>query len=599
MKAMTREIATSCWLETIARARPTLPGGGDHVVRHGSSGAIMNNWLETLESRRLMDGGNLDTSFGTGGFIEVASPPGMNLAPYDVDVDPQGDIVLTLRANDAVSTPFAYLARYHVDGTLATSFGNNGRVDLPSAGVAGTHILPDGSIVITVHDRLYKFRSNGTRDRAFGQRGGMGFEGLPLFTTDVDGAGNIYVAGEPTVADQFKIMRLHPDGTLDSSYTPDPATFPANLQKSFGIDIKALPDGRLMLAGVASTGLTTFAYTVIRLDADGNVDPSYGNNGSASGAFGGGPEDVGPIEAVNLLNFADDGSAFFEFTIAARNPQTGGIGEITSRKISGFDPDGNVSTFNVEVPPDEFVGGIVRHDALIVSSRGQSAVGPRFFDETGATLTAPTDAAAQAARISSASEQRYGKVVIANDGTLLVFNQTMGPDVQHLDNIVRLHRLFRDDAPVAQLEARNLITRREASYRFTIQYRDDDGIDVSSLGDDDITVALPGGGRRKARLVSTDATGNPKVVHAIYKVTAPDGVWSFNDNGDYIVRIERRSVRDINGNAAAQRPIGLFRVVIPPDVVVVTKAPQSRAPLSLTTAATFDELITAQTTEPT
>src|SRR5205814_10388652 len=69
--------------------------------------------------------------------------------------------------------------------------------------------------------------------------------------------------------------------------------------------------------------------------------------------------------------------------------------------------------------------------------------------------------------------------------------------------------------------------------------------------------------RRHARLLSTDATGDHKVINATYLLTAPDGTWDAADNGRYSVRVERRSVRDLNGIPSGRRTIGQFFVRIP------------------------------------
>ena len=58
-------------------------------------------------------------------------------------------------------------------------------------------------------------------------------------------------------------------------------------------------------------------------------------------------------------------------------------------------------------------------------------------------------------------------------------------------------------------------------------------------------------------------TANPKVVNAMYLLTSPDGQWTAADNGTYAIRVQRRSVRDFAGNAAALRVIGEFVVVVP------------------------------------
>src|SRR5262249_48696695 len=141
----------------------------------------------------------------------------------------------------------------------------------------------------------------------------------------------------------------------------------------------------------------------------------------------------------------------------------------------------------------------------------------------------------------------FGDITAANDGSLLLPNSQ--DSVGSFGNTVRIYRLFRDDAPVGQLIPRNLTSERHASLRFNIDWRDDDGLDIDTFSNDDVTVSFPNGTRRKAKMITLFLAGDHKHEVVTYQVTQPDGVWDASDNGEYTVRIERRSVRDINGNA--------------------------------------------------
>ena len=43
--------------------------------------------IESLERRRLLDAGSLDTSFGTGGHVDFTAASGHTLEINDIDVD--------------------------------------------------------------------------------------------------------------------------------------------------------------------------------------------------------------------------------------------------------------------------------------------------------------------------------------------------------------------------------------------------------------------------------------------------------------------------------------------------------------------------------
>ena len=100
------------------------------------------------------------------------------------------------------------------------------------------------------------------------------------------------------------------------------------------------------------------------------------------------------------------------------------------------------------------------------------------------------------------------------------------------------------------------------SYRFKVQYRDDDGVSLATLGNDDITILFPDGTTHHASLVTTDATADAKSITATYRIVAPASRWTAASNGNYKIKINKRTVRDIHGNPTAPRTIGAFQVQI-------------------------------------
>src|SRR6187402_520864 len=80
--------------------------------------------LESLESRRLLRAGVIDTSFGDDGVASLsadASPAELT----DAVVTPDGRIVVTgtSRSNGTLN-----VARFHANGEFDPTFGNGGRV---------------------------------------------------------------------------------------------------------------------------------------------------------------------------------------------------------------------------------------------------------------------------------------------------------------------------------------------------------------------------------------------------------------------------------------------------------------------------------------
>src|SRR4051812_40904292 len=104
--------------------------------------------LESLESRKLMTATQIDLTFGQGGYVFGPSPSN---TIYDMAVQPDGKVLAAGTAfNDKWDWDFG-VARYNPDGTVDTSFGENGlaRVDFFGLGDRpyAMKLLADGKIL--------------------------------------------------------------------------------------------------------------------------------------------------------------------------------------------------------------------------------------------------------------------------------------------------------------------------------------------------------------------------------------------------------------------------------------------------------------------
>src|ERR1700687_5062037 len=85
--------------------------------------------LEALEDRCLLSAGALDPTFGSGGMVSGGP---IHFAQTMV-IQPNGKIVVGGEYFNASNYAFWGLGRYNANGTLDTTFGNNGVVGLVSA----------------------------------------------------------------------------------------------------------------------------------------------------------------------------------------------------------------------------------------------------------------------------------------------------------------------------------------------------------------------------------------------------------------------------------------------------------------------------------
>ena len=191
------------------------------------------------------------------------------------------------------------VARYNSDGSLDTTFGNNGiaSAGLP-AGVMPSRLLvqADGDIVLvgTVQNGsgydldVVRYMADGQLDTSFNATGSVPGTitetGLTAAACDaVIEAGNQIVAAV-TVSDggsnSVELVRFTSDGSLDQTFGGDGIVAVFNNQVTSKPILAAQPDGAILLAG---TG-TGADFALLRYLADGDLDPNFGSDGVASGS---------------------------------------------------------------------------------------------------------------------------------------------------------------------------------------------------------------------------------------------------------------------------------------------------------------------------
>ena len=131
--------------------------------------------IENLESRVLMSAGGLARGFGTGGQIDTPAGQSNEL----IAVQGNGAFIIAGSAQNSDLTTHGFLERFHANGKVDSSFGDHGRLDLPSAtisDVASLALAPGGKIVIVGadgkgNDIIEQFTSSGKADSRFGTAG--------------------------------------------------------------------------------------------------------------------------------------------------------------------------------------------------------------------------------------------------------------------------------------------------------------------------------------------------------------------------------------------------------------------------------------------
>ncbi len=246
---------------------------------------------------RLNTDGRVDTSFGTSGNVTITIPSAKSFG-MDVALQNDGKIVVGARTWDNVTGDFV-LARLNADGSFDNSFGTNGVVIANSGGsdvLASVLIANDGKIYAAGDSEsnfsIAKFNTDGTMDTSFGTNG-WSFIAFSSSSYAQDIAfqndGNIVMGGFGIISGgryQMAAARITADGALDNSFGTD-----GKVAFNFGIDhdiattLGIQSDGKIVLGGhtyIRSNPRLAYDFAVARLNTDGSLDNTYGNNGVAT-----------------------------------------------------------------------------------------------------------------------------------------------------------------------------------------------------------------------------------------------------------------------------------------------------------------------------
>jgi len=250
--------------------------------------AVASSLLSPLA---LGGSGELDPTFGSGGRVSF-EPGNVWDNANSVILQMDGRIVIA-----GQTTGRLLLARLEPDGSPDMSFGDAGIV---------TGAIGDGSANIVIQQRdgklvvagggsfygplvLWRFNSNGTFDRDFGNRGsvvlasvgGRGARGLVQQADD-----KLVVVGE---SNEFETIfaRFHPDGSCDATFGENGIVivrFPSRTSSraTFANGLLQQPNGKLVVVGsqnLSDFGSPDSGVALARVTAEGEFDQTFGEDG--------------------------------------------------------------------------------------------------------------------------------------------------------------------------------------------------------------------------------------------------------------------------------------------------------------------------------
>ncbi|QDU18781.1 tandem-95 repeat protein [Urbifossiella limnaea] len=241
-----------------------------------------------------------DTSWGSGGWVS-------GYVRGRVAVGADGKLVVAGTAGTVGSNADFSVRRFNPNGTTDTTFGSSGYVQLNPVGasdqVEAVLVQPDGMVVVagsgvttgttTGEMVVVRLRANGTLDATgFGTGGVVRLTfGSGVAAGVLDAAlqadGKVVLSG--FIGTDFAVVRLNADGSPDATFGTGGVVRTAALSaagaKAHGVAVA--PDGKIVAVGVDGEGTASSVLVVARYSAAGVPDGSFGNSGVSTVASSG------------------------------------------------------------------------------------------------------------------------------------------------------------------------------------------------------------------------------------------------------------------------------------------------------------------------
>jgi len=279
-------------------------GGGDGVAAGSTVMEVQPDGKILLAGRglgvgRLTANGAIDLTFDGDGYNQSSTLPGDEGVTEGIVVLNDGRIVVSgPRPTSGAFARTTALSAYKPDGSVDTTFGNNGiRVlNLPSNAASESSLTYDplqNKLLVSslINGKLIRVNANGSIDSSFATNGvfstaveSNGY--TPRIWDSVVMASGTYVLRIDPSNAPLRLLGLRPDGTVDLSFGNAGQTILASdvaaLFPHTGQNIALAPDGKIVTA--SSAGFLNAQIYVARLTGDAGPPPAvlsiYGTAGN-------------------------------------------------------------------------------------------------------------------------------------------------------------------------------------------------------------------------------------------------------------------------------------------------------------------------------
>ena len=382
----------------------------DKIVVVGSLASNPTSTARDALVLRYETDGSLDQTFGSNGAVRVSFTTWDDLENANaVAVQPDGKIIIAGNASvSGRSTVNGFaIARLNANGSLDSSFGTNGKLLFNFSSKTQSLALDiaiqnNGYIVVAgrcdLDFALVRLTTTGNFDPAFNGTGktviqtaratdvAAGAYGVAIQTVFVGGIPQdkiVAVGFRPTVSGKtstgrdFAVLRLNPNGSLDTSFGSGGKVFTDFSLKNDEANRVAIDtDNNIVVVGRTTLDgtLAGYRFALVRYTPNGMLDPSFGSGGQVTA----GP--IGYFDALRRLKIQSDGKLVTGGTV--KSPDGGPFSELA------------ISRFNVLGSPDTTFGS----------------------DGTGTVLT----------DFYGQKEDLYG-LALQSDGKIVAIGGTMSP----------------------------------------------------------------------------------------------------------------------------------------------------------------------------
>jgi uncharacterized delta-60 repeat protein len=266
-----------------------------------AGGTISKSGLNQFGLARYNSDGSLDESFGNLGKVISDYPELMLLSSMALQADGKIIVAGSLFNSDFTISHFV-LVRYDTNGLLDTTFGIEGRVITNLSDkldkITSVIIQNDGKIIAsgTTSDDLnfsdfsiVRYNSDGTLDTSFGNNGStitsirtwdFGYAIALQNDNAIVVSGSSSNEFNPIFGPDYDFLVLKYDkyGVLDSTFGNGGSviigTTDANEK---ALSVKVLSNGKIVIAG--EHHIMKYSFMLSQLLPNGDVDPTFGNNG--------------------------------------------------------------------------------------------------------------------------------------------------------------------------------------------------------------------------------------------------------------------------------------------------------------------------------